>query len=44
MWTARELVVLHGFRHIYMHGGEIAYLKGLQGVKGYSRGVDALPT
>jgi hypothetical protein len=42
MWTGRDLYVLHGFRHIYQHGGEIACLKGLQGAKGYQGGVDAL--
>jgi hypothetical protein len=42
LWTARDLYVLHGWRHVYMHGGEIACLKGLQGAKGYLGGVDAV--
>jgi hypothetical protein len=42
MWTGRDLFELHGFTHIYMHGGEIACLKGLQGAKGYLGGFDAL--
>jgi|ERR1700681_3302430 len=42
MWQGHDLYVLHGFRHVYMHGGEIACLKGLQGAKGYLGGVDAL--
>jgi hypothetical protein len=40
-WMGRDLLVLHGFRHIYLHGGEIACLKGLQGAKGYLGGFDA---
>ena len=31
MWRGLDLYVLHGFSHIYQHGGEIACLKGLQG-------------
>ena len=42
MWTGRELYDLHGVRHVYMHGGEIACLKGIQGAKGYLGGFDAL--
>ena len=41
MWKGRDLYVLHGFSHIYMHGGEIACLKGLQGAKGYLGGGDS---
>ena len=44
MWTGLDLYVLHGFSHIYQHGGEIACLKGLQGATGYLGGVDARPT
>jgi hypothetical protein len=29
MWDGRELWVLHGFNHVYIHGGEIICLKGL---------------
>jgi hypothetical protein len=42
MWKGHDLYVLHGFSHVYMHGGEIACLKGLQGAKGYLGGLDAL--
>jgi hypothetical protein len=41
MWRGRDLYELHGWRHVYMHGGEIACLKGLQGAKGYVSGFDA---
>ncbi len=42
MWTGRGLYDLHGVHHVYMYGGEIACLKGVQGAKGYLGGVDAL--
>ena len=35
MWSGRDLYRLHGFNHVYIHGGEIAVLKGLQGGVGY---------
>ncbi len=35
MWRGIDIYQLHGFRHITMHGGEIACLKGLQGLDGY---------
>jgi hypothetical protein len=41
MWTGWDLYALHGWRHVYLHGGEIACLKGLQGAKGYVAGFDA---
>jgi hypothetical protein len=41
VWTGWDLYGLHGWRHVYMHGGEIACLKGLQGAKGYTSGFDA---
>lgn len=41
-WTARRLYGLHGVHHVYMHGGEIACLEGLQGAKGYLGGIDAV--
>jgi hypothetical protein len=41
MWDARRLYDMHGVHHVYMHGGEIACLKGLQGAKGYLGGIDA---
>ena len=41
MWSGWDLYALHGWRHVYMHGGEIACLKGLQGAKGYIAGFDA---
>lgn len=28
-------------KRVWMHGGEIACLKGLQGAKGYLQGLDA---
>jgi hypothetical protein len=42
-WRGLDLYVMHGFSHIYMHGGEIACLKGLKGAKGYLGGFDAEP-
>ena len=35
IWSGMDVYSLHGGRHIWMHGGEIACLKGLQGRKGY---------
>lgn len=35
VWPGLEIYDLHGIKHIRMHGGEIACLKGLQGVRGY---------
>ena len=40
-WAGIEVVRLTVGRHVWMHGGEIACLKGLQGAKGYLRGLDA---
>jgi hypothetical protein len=37
MWEGRELVALHGFNHVRIHGGEIAVLKGLQGGIGWAQ-------
>jgi hypothetical protein len=36
MWQGRDLYGLHGFEHVYIHGGEIACLKGLQGGVGWT--------
>jgi hypothetical protein len=36
IWSGRDLYELHGFNHVYIHGGEIAVLKGLQGGVGYN--------
>jgi hypothetical protein len=41
VWTGLEVVDLTVCRHVYMHGGEIACLKGLQGSRGYTQGLDA---
>ena len=41
VWDGIEVVRLTVGRHVWMHGGEIACLKGLQGEKGYVRGLDA---
>jgi hypothetical protein len=41
MWKGIDIVRLTVGRHIWMHGGEIACLKGLQGRKGYVAGLDA---
>jgi hypothetical protein len=35
MWQGRDLYELHGCKHPYIHGGEIAVLKGLQGSSGW---------
>jgi hypothetical protein len=35
MWKGIDIYQLHGWSHIRMHGGEIACLKGLQGLTGY---------
>jgi len=37
MWEGRELLELHGFSHVRIHGGEIAVLKGLQGGRGWAQ-------
>ena len=34
-WKKIDVYYLHGGSHVYMHGGEIACLKGLQGAEGY---------
>ena len=36
MWQRRDLYELHGFNHVYIHGGEIAVWKGLPGGIGYN--------
>ena len=41
MWKGIEVVRLTVSRHVRMHGGEIAALKGIQGMKGYLAGLDA---
>ncbi len=35
IWKGIDIHSLHGWNHIKMHGGEIACLKGLQGIEGY---------
>ncbi len=35
-WQGRDLYELHGHGHPYIHGGEIAVLKGLQGAIGWA--------
>ncbi len=35
IWQGIDVYVLHGGSHIWMHGGEIACLKGMQGALGY---------
>jgi hypothetical protein len=40
IWTGLDVLDLHCGKHIRMHGGEIACLKGLQGAKGYLGGAD----
>ncbi len=35
-WRGIEVVRLTAGRHVWMHGGEIACLKGLQGLDGYT--------
>lgn len=40
-WEGIDVVRLTVGRHVWMHGGEIACLKGLQGAKGYRAGLDA---
>jgi hypothetical protein len=39
MWTGLDILALHGWGHVKIHGGEIAVLKGLQGVLGYGEGM-----
>jgi hypothetical protein len=36
MWEGRQLLALHGFDNVRIHGGEIAVLKGLQGGIGWA--------
>jgi hypothetical protein len=38
MWAGLDILALHGWGHIKIHGGEIAVLKGLQGERGYREG------
>jgi hypothetical protein len=38
VWPALELYNLHGISHPYLHGGEIACLKGMQGAPGWQHG------
>ena len=35
IWSGIDIFQLHGWTHIRMHGGEIACLKGLQGLTGF---------
>jgi hypothetical protein len=35
VWKGIDVIDLHGWNHVEMHGGEIACLKGLQGGEGY---------
>jgi hypothetical protein len=35
IWKGIDIYRLHGWSHIRMHGGEIACLKGMQGLTGY---------
>jgi hypothetical protein len=35
IWSGMDVYNLHSGRNVWMHGGEIACLKGLQGRKGY---------
>ena len=37
-WKGIDVYFLHGCGHIYIHGGEIAVLKGAQGRQGYVGG------
>jgi hypothetical protein len=39
-WLGVDVVRLTVGRHVWMHGGEIACLKGLQDAKGYRSGLD----
>jgi hypothetical protein len=41
LWYGVEVVQLTVGRHVWMHGGEIACLKGLQGEKGYRTDLDS---
>jgi hypothetical protein len=41
-WYGIDVVRLTVGRHVWMHGGEIACLKGLQGEKGYRSGLDTV--
>jgi hypothetical protein len=43
-WLGIDVVRLTVGRHVWMHGGEIACLKGLQGEKGYRSGLDTFRT
>jgi hypothetical protein len=36
VWQARDLYELHGMRHVLLHAGEIACLKGIQGGIGWA--------
>jgi hypothetical protein len=34
-WKGIDVFLLHGSSHVYMHGGEIACIKGIRGLEGY---------
>lgn len=38
VWPALEIYNLQGVNHPYLHGGEIACLKGMQGAAGWAQG------
>jgi hypothetical protein len=38
VWPGIEMYNLHGINHPYLHGGEIACLKGMQGAAGWTQG------
>jgi DinB family protein len=43
VWKGLQVFTLHGINHPRLHGGEIACLKGLQGVQGYAQAPSAFP-
>ena len=42
-WRGIDIIRLTVGHHVRMHGGEIAVLKGLQGMRGYVGGLDTQP-
>jgi len=43
LWKGLDIFDLHGINHPRLHGGEIACLKGMQGLEGYTQFSRAFP-
>jgi hypothetical protein len=43
VWNGLDILALHGWGHVKIHGGEIAVLKGVQGIAGYGKHMRHMP-